>query len=113
MVLIIIRLFYMNRFGISLVFILLILLRRVNLRRGELFLSYVIWYSVGRFFIEGLRTDSLMIGGLRMAQSISIALIIGAAIILIYRRKKNLAKDRYQDKNNQAFYAVKGGDLEK
>src|SRR3954454_1875032 len=75
-------------------FILLILLRRVNLRRGELFLSYVIWYSVGRFFIEGLRTDSLMIGGLRMAQTISVVLILGAVLILIYRRKKNLAKDR-------------------
>src|SRR3954470_12590575 len=83
-------------------FILLILLRRVNLRRGELFLSYVIWYSVGRFFIEGLRTDSLMIGGLRMAQTISVVLILGAVLILIYRRKKNLAKDRYLDKNNQA-----------
>jgi phosphatidylglycerol:prolipoprotein diacylglycerol transferase len=84
-------------------FILLILLRRVNLRRGELFLSYVIWYSIGRFFIEGLRTDSLMLGGLRMAQTISIALILGALLILIYRRKKNLAEDRYLDKNNQAF----------
>jgi phosphatidylglycerol:prolipoprotein diacylglycerol transferase len=84
-------------------FILLILLRRVNLRRGELFLSYVIWYSIGRFFVEGLRTDSLMLGGLRMAQTISIALILGAMFILIYRRKKNLAEDRYLDKNNQAF----------
>jgi phosphatidylglycerol---prolipoprotein diacylglyceryl transferase len=38
-----------------------------------------------------------------MAQSISIALIIAAVLILIYRRKKNLAKDRYLDKNNQAL----------
>jgi phosphatidylglycerol:prolipoprotein diacylglycerol transferase len=81
-------------------FILLILLRRVNLRRGEMFLSYVIWYSIGRIFVEGLRTDSLMIGSLRMAQLISIALIIGAAAVLLYRQKKDLSKDRYLDKNN-------------
>lgn len=83
-------------------FILLILLRRVNLRRGELFLTYVIWYSVGRFFIEGMRTDSLMIGGLRMAQTISIALIVVAVMMVIYRRKKRLAEDRYLDQSNQA-----------
>lgn len=79
---------------------LLILLRRVNLRRGELFLTYVIWYSIGRFFVEGMRTDSLMLGSLRMAQTISIALIIGAVAILIYRRKKHLSKARYLDLEN-------------
>ena len=42
--------------------ILLLALRKVNLRRGELFFTYLIWYSVGRFFVEGLRTDSLMLG---------------------------------------------------
>lgn len=81
-------------------FILLMLLRRVNFRRGELFLSYVIWYSVGRFFVEGLRTDSLMLGSLRMAQTISIALIIFAVVILIYRRMKHLSETRYLDAEN-------------
>lgn len=81
-------------------FILLMLLRRVNFRRGELFLTYVIWYSIGRFFVEGLRTDSLMLGSLRMAQTISIALIVGAIIILIYRRKKQLSETRYLEQTN-------------
>jgi phosphatidylglycerol---prolipoprotein diacylglyceryl transferase len=81
-------------------FFLLIFLRLVNFRRGELFLSYVIWYSVGRFFIEGLRTDSLMIGSLRMAQMISIALVIGALAILIYRRTKQISERRYLDQEN-------------
>lgn len=41
-------------------FIILLVLRRQKfLRAGELFLSYFIWYSIGRFFIEALRTDSL------------------------------------------------------
>lgn len=81
-------------------FILLISLRRVNLRRGEMFLTYVIWYSIGRFFIEGLRTDSLMLTeNLRIAQTISIALVIGAVALLIYRRTKGLSNERYLDQS--------------
>ncbi|PGT79581.1 prolipoprotein diacylglyceryl transferase [Bacillus sp. AFS040349] len=69
-------------------FIVLIMLRKINLRQGELFLSYIIWYSIGRFFIEGMRTDSLMLTEtLRMAQFISIVLVICSLLILIYRRK--------------------------
>jgi phosphatidylglycerol---prolipoprotein diacylglyceryl transferase len=81
-------------------FVLLILLRRVNLRRGEIFLTYVIWYSIGRFFVEGMRTDSLMLTeSLRIAQTISIALILGAAALIIYRRVRGLANQRYLDKS--------------
>ena len=80
-------------------FILLILLRKVNLRRGEMFLSYVIWYSVGRFIIEGMRTDSLMLTeSLRMAQTISAVLIIAAVVVLLYRRAKGYSNIRYLDK---------------
>lgn len=43
--------------------LLLILRRRKFLRAGELFCSYFIWYSIGRFFIEALRTDSLAFQG--------------------------------------------------
>jgi phosphatidylglycerol:prolipoprotein diacylglycerol transferase len=79
-------------------FVLLILLRKASLRRGELFLSYVIWYSAGRFFIEGMRTDSLMLtDSLRMAQVISLVLIAAAAILIIYRRKAGLAKAGYYE----------------
>lgn len=71
-------------------FALLIALRRVNLRRGELFLTYVIWYSIGRYFIEGMRTDSLMLTDtLRIAQVISLVLIAIAVIIIAIRRKTN------------------------
>ena len=77
---------------------LLLVLRRMNLRRGELFLTYVIWYSVGRFFIEGLRTDSLMLtSDLRTAQVLSLVLIAGAVATLIFRRVKGYSKERYLD----------------
>jgi len=70
------------------VLILLLLLRRKNPLRGVVFLTYVISYSVGRFFIEGMRTDSLyIVGQIRTAQMISILLVIGAVILMIYRRK--------------------------
>ncbi|SFC25879.1 Prolipoprotein diacylglyceryl transferase [Bacillus sp. OV322] len=77
--------------------ILLLFLRRSSLRQGEIFLSYVMWYSVGRFFVEGLRTDSLMLSSLRMAQVISIVLLVVAAALFIYRRTKGYSKQRYLD----------------
>jgi len=73
-------------------FIVLIILRKTKLRKGELFLSYVIWYSIGRFFVEGLRTDSLMLTEtLRMAQVISIFLVI-LAIGLIWVQRTSKTK---------------------
>ena len=79
--------------------IILLLLRKVNLVRGEMFFFYMIWYSVGRFFIEGMRTDSLyVIGELRAAQLVSvIAIVIGLAFI-IYRRTAIKNPPRYLDK---------------
>lgn len=70
-------------------FALLLLLRNKNqfLRQGEVALSYVIWYSAGRFFIEGMRTDSLWIGDfLRVSQGLSLVLFVAAIGVWMYRR---------------------------
>ena len=68
-------------------FLALLLIRKVykNLKVGELTSFYLVFYSIGRFIIESMRTDSLMIGGLKMAQVVSVVLaVIGViAIILI------------------------------
>ncbi|KGP91361.1 diacylglyceryl transferase [Pontibacillus chungwhensis BH030062] len=78
-------------------FVFLLVLRRFNPRRGEVFLSYVIWYSFGRYFIEQMRTDSLyIIGSLRTAQVISIVLILLASVLIMYRRKTNKADRDYE-----------------
>ncbi|MBN2261033.1 MAG: prolipoprotein diacylglyceryl transferase [Clostridiales bacterium] len=55
---------------------------------GEGFLLYGILYSIGRFFIEGMRTDSLMLGSFRMAQVISIVTIIIFSGVILYVRKR-------------------------
>lgn len=71
-----------------LIFAGLLLFRRMNPVRGMVFLTYAIAYSVGRFFIEGLRTDSLyIIGDLRTAQFISILTIVAGIMMMIYRKK--------------------------
>ena len=81
-------------------FILLIILRNQKglLRRGEVALSYVIWYSFGRFFIEGMRTDSLWIGDImRVSQMLSLVLFISAIILLVYRRRDYPSKPFYSE----------------
>jgi len=71
------------------IILLIILYKKSNNDNGIVIASYMILYSLGRVFIEGLRTDSLMIGNMRVAQLISIAgIIIGASIILIIKKKK-------------------------
>jgi len=100
--------------------------RRPFLREGELFFSYLIWYSIGRFFVEGLRTDSLDFtgptwlasvmnalwspmqllfepgvmtygGNVRISQLLAVLLVIAAIVVIIVRRKKGYAKAHYLD----------------
>lgn len=55
---------------------------------GIVISSYMILYSLGRFFIEGLRTDSLMFFGFRIAQLVSfVGIILGIIFIIIIIRK--------------------------
>lgn len=61
-------------------------------KRGTLFLVYAIAYSCGRFWIEALRTDSLMVGPLKMAQVVSLVGIIlgGAGLGWLYLLRRSL-----------------------
>jgi len=59
---------------------------------GEMFLMYVVWYGMGRFFIEGLRTDSLYIGSIRVSQALALVSAVIALVLIIVMRirgKKN------------------------
>lgn len=67
--------------------LLLLRNRKQLLRQGEIALSYVMWYSLGRFFIEGMRTDSLWIGDtIRVSQVLSILLFFVTIAFWFYRR---------------------------
>lgn len=71
------------------IFIFLWMFRKKKQYEGQIIVYYITLYSLGRFFIEGLRTDSLMIGPLRMAQVISLVGVIGGMIVHIYFLKRN------------------------
>ncbi|MDQ5983176.1 MAG: Phosphatidylglycerol--prolipoprotein diacylglyceryl transferase [Eubacteriales bacterium SKADARSKE-1] len=60
---------------------------------GEIFLLYVAWYSAGRFFIEGLRTDSLMIpgSGIRVSQVLAAVAVLVCGLLLIIKKIKQRA----------------------
>lgn len=118
---------YESVWNVLVLVVLLFLRRKIALKAGELFLSYFILYSVGRFFIEGLRTDSLAFKGpdwlaamfdgmwypmslmfgdagampadanMRMAQVIGVVIILVAVALLVLRRQLGYAREYYTD----------------
>ncbi len=73
--------------------------RQGLLKRGEVAWFYLVWYGCGRFVIEGLRTDSLMLGSLRVSQWLSLVLVILGLVMTYYGRKKAGQPDYQQVKN--------------
>ena len=78
-------------------FIILLVVRRKNMykNKGLLVFIYFMWYGIGRFFIEGLRTDSLYLGVFRVSQLVSIVLISVGIVGVVYsirgdRKCKNI-----------------------
>ena len=75
------------------VFLILFFIIRKNKKyNGQVLFTYFGLYSLGRFFIEGLRTDSLMFGPFRVAQLVSLAFIISSILLHIYFKKKSSSK---------------------
>lgn len=69
--------------------IMFILRKRKTLKVGQLSSFYLIWYGIIRFIIEGMRTDSLMLGPIKVAQLVSIIFGISGLIIFIKSKNKN------------------------
>ena len=61
---------------------------------GQVFLMYITWYGFGRMFIEGLRTDSLMVGSFRISQVVAFLCFTVGFALLVYLgvRASNRAK---------------------
>lgn len=81
--------------------ILLLSLRRKKqfFRQGEVAASYIIWYGVGRAFIEGMRTDSLYLGPLRVSQWLSMLLVVAGLVFVIYRRTQSYPEIPYYEED--------------
>lgn len=127
---------YESLWNLAVLLVLLWLRRRAWLKAGELFVTYFALYSVGRFFIEGLRTDSLTFhgpgwlegllavlwspmelvfeagelppggGNVRMAQLISLLLILASVLLIAVRRIGGFAGERYLD---PIVFGTRGG----
>ncbi len=69
---------------------------------GEIFFMYIAWYGLGRFFIEGLRTDSLYVGPFRISQVIGlVSFIVGAScLVYMYFKKARNAKPILEIESN-------------
>lgn len=70
------------------ILILLLLLKKRKKFDGQIFGCYILGYACGRGWIEGLRTDQLMIGNFAVSQLLSVMLMIGAVVLLWYLNKK-------------------------
>ena len=70
-------------------FILLMIIRKYTKKKGTIISIYLIFYGIGRFMIESLRSDSLYIGIFRISQIVSIIIIIFGLILLFRKDKKN------------------------
>ena len=81
--------FYESVWCLTVCAVLLLLERRGSFKRpGDAFLTYVLLYAVERALVEGLRTDSLYWGPVRVSQALSVLAAVAAAILLIVRKKK-------------------------
>ena len=92
--------------------ILLIFRRREYTKVGQITGLYFMWYSVGRFIIESMRTDSLMFGSFKIAQIVSILLFVLGILLFIYykiikkeSRFEHLYKDdKKEEKEKQPLF---------
>ena len=83
--------FYESSWDVFVFMILWFIIRKRNTRAGTITLWYLLLYGIGRFVIEGLRTDSLMSGNIRVSQLLSLVLVILSAALLIANAMKKKA----------------------
>ncbi len=81
-------------------FIILVCIHKIKkLKLGMLTSFYLIWYGIERFFVEGLRTDSLMLGNFKIAQIVSLLFVVSGIVLCILclkKRKKYYWEETYE-----------------
>ena len=102
-------------------FILLVLLAKMGRKfNGQMFLSYVFWYGLGRAMIEGLRTDSLYFfgTGIRTSQMLGVVSAAAGLALFLYRLKTAgpasppFAKDRGEEKPERMAVSIRAENLQ-
>lgn len=79
-------------------FVLILIIRRLRyIKVGQVTSFYLVWYGIGRFIIESMRTDSLMFFGFKQAQIVSILMILVGIIIFVVKNKGSKLDNRYND----------------
>lgn len=75
-------------------FVFLALTHKRRKFAGQIFLEYIIWYGLGRYWIEGLRTDSLLVGNtdLRFSQMVALFSVAFSITMLVYGLRKSRGK---------------------
>ena len=81
--------FYESIFNLLLLIFIVVFRRYKKVKEGMIFSIYLIGYGILRFFIESMRTDSLMLGNIRVAQVISIIFLISGVVLMIISIKKH------------------------
>lgn len=71
------------------IFIILSVWKKKDCFKGQIFYLYMILYGLGRFFVEGIRTDSLMFENYRVSQVLALILVILFGGLYIFSMKKN------------------------
>ena len=81
---------YESMWNLALLLLIIFFFTKRKKFDGELIAIYCIGYGIGRFLIEGLRTDSLMIGstGIRVSQILALILAVFGTAFILYKRKK-------------------------
>lgn len=72
--------------------------------KGEVFFQYMILYGVGRFWIEGLRLDSLWIGPFRVSQVLALLFVVVFALLIILRRRNFNVKAEQMSETGDSEY---------
>jgi phosphatidylglycerol:prolipoprotein diacylglycerol transferase len=89
--------------------LLLIIRRRKYIKTGQIFGIYCMWYSLGRFFLEGMRDSkyNLMFGNLKAAQIVSIGMFIVGLFFFIRRFKSSRFEFLYNDESVSVESTIK------
>lgn len=79
-------------------FFTILKIRRIKyIKIGQITSFYLVWYGIGRLLIESMRTDSLMLGDIKMAQLASLLMILSGIGLFIIKLRGSVFDNRYNE----------------